>query len=469
MFANLMKTFISLAAFLFFIAIALLFGGSCANIIPPGGGPIDSIPPRLLSATPPDSTLNFTAKRIVFEFDEYVDMSQQDVTTNLIFTPLFEPGDVAVDVKNKSITVNFKDTLEPNTTYVLNFGNAIKDFNERNVLKNFVYTFSTGPVLDSLELSGRVLLAQTGKVDSTLTVVLHKNLTDSAVRNQMPKYATKLDARGNFRFKNLPSGTFAIYALGGGAAARKYLNQMDLFAFADSTVQPGITDSIILYAYREIQQPVRATTTQPLTTGAQNRLVFTTNLTNNQQDLKNDLVISFASPLRSFDSSRLTLSTDSSFNAASYTTMLDSTRKQLTIRSQWQPATSYNLILDKEFADDSSGKRLLKTDTLFFTTRSEADYGNITIRLNNLDSTKNPILQFVQNDQVIISASIKSGVFTQTRFNPGDYELRILYDTNDNGKWDTGKFFGIKRQPEIVVPLEQKITIKPNWDNTYER
>jgi hypothetical protein len=75
----------------------------------------------------------------------------------------------------------------------------------------------------------------------------------------------------------------------------------------------------------------------------------------------------------------------------------------------------------------------------------------------------------VQNNEVVFSAPVKSGTFTASRFVPGDYELRILYDTNDNGKWDPGQFFGIKKQPELVHPIEQKITVKPAWDNSYER
>ena len=64
---------------------------------------------------------------------------------------------------------------------------------------------------------------------------------------------------------------------------------------------------------------------------------------------------------------------------------------------------------------------------------------------------------------------IKSGVFNQTLFTPGEYSLRIFDDVNGNDKWDTGKFFGKKRQPEIVHPLSQNITIKANWDNEFDR
>ena len=463
-----MKPVFSFTLFVLFVATATLFGGSCANIIPPEGGPRDSIPPRLLSEVPHDSTLNFRDKKITFTFDEYVDL--QDVQNNLIFMPLFE-NNPRVDVKGKTITVNFRDTLEPNTTYILNFGNAIKDINEGNVLKNFNYTFSTGNALDSLELRGKVILAQTGQIDSTLAVVLYKNLKDSAVRKQRPMYAARLDANGNFHFHNLPSGVFAVYAIGEAGTARRYMNNTQTFAFLDSPVTVGAQDSALtLYAYKEIQPKTAAVSNPALpVNGRENRLVFTTSLNDERQDLNSDLLMKFATPLRNFDSTKLLLSTDSVFNPASYTSTLDSTRKELRLHVDWKEGTKYNLVLDRDFAVDTAGRRLLKSDTLFFTTKAAADYGNITIRLKTADLTKNPVLQFVQNGQVVFSASVKSGTFTASRFAPGDYELRILYDTNDNGKWDPGQFFGVKKQPELVDPIEQKITVKPAWDNSYER
>jgi hypothetical protein len=470
-----MKFAYSFAVLVLFVLVAWLFGSSCANIVPPNGGPRDSIPPRLISATPRDSTVNFRGTRIQLNFDEYIDL--QEVQNNLLFTPLFDKRP-RVEVVRKEITITFQDTLEPNTTYIFNFGNAVRDINEGNVLKNFTYTFSTGPVLDSLELTGRVLMAQTGKVDSTLTVVLHRNLTDSAVYNQTPRYAVRLDPQGNFRFQNLAPGRYAVYAIGDAGIARRYNNpRKQAFAFLDSAVVvQAVRDSIkplTLYAF--VDAPAAAPTTTTVTTGnrapaaATNRLTLTTNLANNQQDLLNPLVITFATPLRTFDSTALRLSTDTVFRPSTYTYILDSTRKQLTIRSQWQENARYNLVLEKTFATDTAGRQLLKSDTLFFNTRKLADYGNLVIRLKNPEPARNPVLLLVQNEQVIQSASIKNGVFRRELMNPGEYEVRILYDTNNNGKWDPGQFLGgPRRQPELVRPMERKVTVKANWDNEFD-
>lgn len=169
-----MKRFFGLVYLFVCIGIISFIGYSCANIIPPTGGPRDTLPPVLVHTSPKDSTLNFNSKRIELTFDEYVDL--KDVQNNLLFTPLFETVPV-VEVKLKTVTIRLRDTLEPNTTYTFNFGNAITDVNENNPYRNFTYTFSTGPYIDSLQLEGHVLLAEDGKVDSTITVVLHSGVS----------------------------------------------------------------------------------------------------------------------------------------------------------------------------------------------------------------------------------------------------------------------------------------------------
>jgi hypothetical protein len=143
-------------------------------------------------------------------------------------------------------------------------------------------------------------------------------------------------------------------------------------------------------------------------------------------------------------------------------------RKTLTLNTTWKEGTPYHLILDKDFAEDSSGRRLLKADTLNFTTRKLSDYGNVQLRIRNVNAALNPLLLFVQNNQVVFTAPLQNGSFSNNMFMPGEYELRILYDRNGNGKWDPGEFFNEKRQPELVQPIERRITVRPNWNNEFE-
>jgi hypothetical protein len=441
---------------------------SCANIIPPSGGPRDSLPPTLVSATPKDSTVNFKGNRISLTFNEFIDL--KDVQNNLLFTPTFENVPV-IEARLRTLNIRLRDTLEPNTTYTFNFGDAIQDINEGNPLRNFVYTFSTGPFLDSLELRGRVILAETGATDSTIIVVLHKSMDDSAIVKQRPRYVARLDSAGNFRFRNLPRDTFAIYALGDAGLSRRYTSPTQAFAFANAPVAAGTDSLFTLWAYQEQAEDTKTkTTTATRTAPNDKRLRFTSNLENNLQDLTRDLTLTFERPLRLYDSTKIRLTTDSTFSpVAQYSSGLDTTKKILSIRTQWQEDKAYNLIFQKDFAEDTLGRRLLRDDTLSFTTRKRADYGNLRIRIRNVDTASNPVLQFVQSDKVVFAVPVKSGLFTHNLFTPGDYELRILFDTNNNGKWDPGQFFGPdKKQPEIARPIDRKLTVKPNWDNEIE-
>jgi hypothetical protein len=419
----------------------------------------------LVSANPKDSTLNFRNRNITLTFNEYIDL--QNAQDNLLFTPLFENVPI-IEVRLKTLNIRIRDTLEPNTTYTFNFGSAIKDVNEGNPFKEFTYTFSTGPYLDSLQLSGRVLLAENGRIDSTLTVVLHKDLTDSAVVNKRPRYAARLDTSGRFVFRNLPRETFAIYAIGDAGTLRRYTSPSQLFAFGDSTVVAGSSD-IVLYAYREADQaPLRTTTAQSKEAAADKRLRIGNNLNNSQHDILTDLVLRSERGFRNLDTAKLRLYIDTVFTPVNnYTVTHDSARNELRIATAWQQGTPYRLVIDKDFAEDSTGRKLLKADTVAFATRKTTDYGQLRIRVRNIDTSQNPVLQFVQGEKVDFATPIKSGSFASNLFLPGEYELRILYDRNNNGVWDPGDFFK-RLQPELVVPIGRKVSVKPDWENEFD-
>ena len=423
--------------------------------------------------TPQDSSRNFSNKTITFTFDEFIeDVLQQNPYQNVMISP--NPSTPPVfESKLRTLTVRLKDTLEPNTTYHIDFGDVIKDVNEKNVLHDFSYIFTTGNTFDTLQLSGNVVLAETGGIDTTMVVMLFKSGDDSAIVNDRARYITKLDGKGNFHFRYLPPATYYIYAMD---QSRRYSDQ-SFFAFIDSAVEvkpdaPPIT----LYAFKEKkdqqQQPGPtinfAGGNRPGVRPDERRLRFSTNLSGNVQDLLGDFSLNFDRPIRNIDTTKMQLSTDSTFISVSAAWEMDSLKKKLTLKINWKENTLYNLILDKEFAEDTLGRKLLKTDTLNFTTKKLADYGSVKVSFKNIDLSQNPVLQFSQNGQVVKSFPVTTTEVYQQLFNPGEYELSILYDKNKNGKWDPGQFFGEKKQPELVRPLKQKVTVRANWDNEFE-
>ncbi len=444
---------------------------------PPSGGFKDTLPPLLVVASPRDSSINFKTSRINLTFDEFVQI--ENASANVIVSPLSQ-REPEISSKLRTVTVRFKDTLQPNTTYTIDFGKAIKDVNEGNAAKNFTYIFSTGPVFDSLTISGKVLLAETGKADSTLIVMLHTNGEDSAVANEKPQYITRLDSSGNFTFRNLPADTFYLYALQDQGGSHRYLSEKSLFAFADSAViTPNNNEPILLYAYSISEKNTSGATPNlpqvskrpKLGANAEKRLRILTNLSSGQLDLLDSLVISFEQPIRNLDTTLIHFSSDTTFTPiTNYRINEDTAQKKLTFEYNWKENTAYNIIFEKDFAEDTLGNKLLKTDTLTFKTKKLSDYGSLLIRFKDLDLSQNPVLQFVQNNSVVKSVPLSSSELRESIFLPGDYQLRILYDRNNNSTWDPGDFYGKHLQPEIVIPIKSrpKISVKPNWNNEFD-
>lgn len=469
-----------LSVLLIIVAIAQLqvLTVGCANMAAPQGGPRDSLPPLLVEVRPADSMRHFNGKKIVFEFNEYI-APPDNIQENLLVSPIPKLAPT-VTSKLRTMTVVIRDTLEANTTYSLNFGNAIKDINEGNVLRNFTYIFSTGDSIDSLSISGKVIIAETGKTDSTLIAVLHPNLADSAVIKERPRYMAKLDKEGHFAFHNLPHGTYALYAFKDEGGQRKFSNRGQLFAFSDTLVNTAAGNSYTLYAYPQTEEekedtsatkkpplpPARNGVTKNATAVQDKRLRMETNLAGQELDILGQLELNFkAAPLKYFDSSKVQFVGEKFEPLTGYRFIKDSTDKKITLQYNWVANTKYNLIFDPAFAEDSLGHKLARLDTLEFRTKKEADYGLVRLRFLNLDLTQHPVLQFIQGDKVTQSHVFTNNTFNAKLFTPGEYEMRILFDTNQNGVWDGGEFFGKRRQPERAVPVPRKLTIKANWDN----
>ncbi len=443
--------------------ILSLSNSGCANIIPPTGGPRDSLPPVLVNATPADSSLHFTDNKIVLTFDEYVQLDNK-LNEELIVSP--NPQQVpSIMSKLKTVTIRLKDSLQPNTTYAIDFGNSIRDVNEGNPYKNFTYVFSTGNKLDEGTLSGKVLIARTGQPDSTLIVALYKNLNDSAVKKLRPDYYTRIDSAGNFHFRFLPQSDFAIYVLENDYAKR-YDDSTKTFAFYDTTVNPASTGNISLFAYRAVepQEKPSQISNENTKSGPAEKLKITTNLDGNELDILGDLTVKTNRKIESFDSTGIVLSDTNFIKIAGYSISTDTSLQSLSLKYPWPQSTDYILMIAADAIKDSLGNGLAKSDTIRFSTKSESDYGSVRLHFNNLDLSRNPVLQIFQEDKLIESVPLTSADWYRKLYYPGEYNLRILWDENKNGVWDPGNF-DAKIQPEKVSRITRKINIKMNWDN----
>jgi len=450
---------------LFAVAVSYLLsimGSGCAQIGMPTGGPRDTIPPVLLKSVPPNHSLHFTGNHATFTFDEYVHL--QDVQKNLLISP--EPKITPnITSKLKTVSIKIRDTLQPNTTYSYQFGNAIQDIDENNPLRNFTYVFSTGSYIDSLTFSGNVVLAETGKVDSTLLALLYKNLDDSAVYKEKPRYVARLDSSGKFEFRYLAAGDYHLYALKDESGQKIYNNPSQLFAFADSVIHiSGHVTPVELFAYSEEKETKTPAASSITKKSPEKLLKYTTSLTGGVQDLLTPLTIQFATPLKNFDSLKIKLSDTLYHPVQGADISLDTTKKLITVKNSWVADNHYKLIIDKDFATDTLGDELKKSDTLSFKTKKEEEYGSLKLNFKNLQKIAHSVLQFVQNNAVVDSFKLTSPTFTIKLFNPGEYELRILDDENGNGTWDPGNYH-LKKQPEKVTAIPKKLNIRADWDN----
>ncbi len=458
----------AIASACFISAISLSVGTGCANIIPPTGGLKDSLPPVLIGSLPKDSSLNFKTDKITLTFDEYV-LLDDNVTQDLIVSPNPETMPL-VAAKLKNVTIKLKDSLKPNTTYSINFGNSLKDVNEGNKLRNFTYVFSTGTTIAAGTFRGNVKIAETGATDSTLIVLLYSNQNDSAVKKLKPDYYTRIDSGGNFRFRFLPLQTFAVYVVPNDYS-KKYDDTTKLFAFYNTPVTVSETaDSIQLYAYRQAKEKEKPRTSAAITDNKKDkkaddkRLKIATNLENNEQDILEDLELDLNRKITSFDTLRIVL-TDTNYKAVKgYTWSADTAFQKFSMRFKWPENEMFKLIIEKEAFSDSAGITLSKADTISFKTKRESMYGSIKLHVNKLDHGRNPVLLLVQGDKIVKSVAMLTADWIEKLFKPGDYEIRILYDTNKNLVWDAGDF-DTKKQPEIVQRIPRKLLIKPNWDN----
>src|ERR1700761_3768688 len=218
--------------FLSFLTILIISG--CANRQLPQGGPRDHDPPKLLKANPANMTRFFKAKVIQLDFDEYFKLANPYSEITMSPTPAKLPE---YKVKQKSIVITLKDSLEKNTTYVINFGKAIQDVNESNVLKNFTYVFSTGAHIDSLSISGTVTNTATQKKEKDATVMLFTLKQDSALfgKKKPTIYATT-DSAGNFSLNNLHPDDYRLYALKETSPDKIYNKDDELIAFTTKPI-----------------------------------------------------------------------------------------------------------------------------------------------------------------------------------------------------------------------------------------
>lgn len=214
---------------------------ACASIGNPDGGPYDETPPKFVRSEPVPNATNVQRKKVNIEFDEFIKL--ENPAEKVIISP---PQIVSPEVKavGKRVQVTFEDTLKENTTYTIDFGDAIVDNNEGNPLGQFTYAFSTGSNIDTMEVSGVVLNAEDLEPIKGIQVGLHRNLSDTAFTSLPFDRISRTDSRGKFTIRGIAPGSYRLYALKDGNQNFIFDSKTEAIAWMDSLVVPSMTGAV---------------------------------------------------------------------------------------------------------------------------------------------------------------------------------------------------------------------------------
>ena len=220
---------------LYICCIALAMIG-CARMGQPDGGWYDDDPPKVVACIPKDQATNISAKKITILFDEYIKLT--DATNKVIVSP---PQLEVPDIKatGKKIVVELQDSLVPNTTYTIDFSDAISDNNENNPMGSYTYSFSTGERIDTFEVSGYVLDASNLEPIKGIMVGLYNDLADSAFQTKPMLRVSRTDSRGHFVVKGVAPGTYRAYALQDMDGDFRFSQKSEMIGYNHLTFEPG--------------------------------------------------------------------------------------------------------------------------------------------------------------------------------------------------------------------------------------
>ena len=215
------------------LIVVILFYACAGTGWSPDGGPYDETPPKFVRANPVPNATNNTRKNVSIEFDEYINL--ENASEKVIISPP-QREQPEVKTRGKRVVVEFLDSLIANTTYTIDFGDAIVDNNEGNPLGQFSYAFSTGPEIDTMAVSGTVLNAENLEPIKGIQVGLHKNLNDTAFTKLPFDRISRTDSRGQFTIRGVAPGKYRIYALQDGNQNYMYDSKTETVAWSDSLI-----------------------------------------------------------------------------------------------------------------------------------------------------------------------------------------------------------------------------------------
>lgn len=484
---------------------------SCANIMPPEGGPRDVEAPKLAEVIPDTNTTNYTQNQIVLTFNESVTTQNPE---ELIIQPLVK--NYELNSKGKTITVTFNDSLQANTTYTVDFSNCVVDVTEKNVAKNLFVTFSTGDKIDAGNINGNINDLFTKKSLDEYTVGLYA--TSDSIYKQTPVYYTKSGKGGKYSFRNIKPGTYYLYCYEDKNKDKKLNIATEKLGFlntsitcAGDTVMKNINVSRIppeskLQEIKKYHSETSIETSNgikeykitgkvmfhELTQGKYNQLSLY-----HWNDSEEVIKISITDSLLTIIDTTITLSAKSSTKKAAkrsqvvnnyisdscmiihwskpiqvtdtiYAVKKDSSMVVLKtsfdlnkLKLHTMPDTSWKEILipykKMRFYDST----VCDTTKIAITNFRNTDYTSVAGKIIDSINT-NHIVQLLQNNTIKAEVYTNNKNFRFDNLAIADYTVRILIDENKNGKYDYADIDKLTMAERVYIHSSTLI-LKKNW------
>lgn len=483
-------------------------------MVTPNGGLKDEEPPILVKSKPKKLSTNFKEKKIELTFNEYLNL--KDLQSQLIVSP----ADINVEVKKtgKNITIELDKQPQENTTYILNFGDAISDYTENNISKDFKYIFTTGVEIDSLQLSGAVVDAIKKEKVKDVIVCLYNTFEDSVVYKRKPDYTVRTNENGEFKFTNLKANTYKLFCIKETNNNKIFDSQEEQIAYLDTLIKlkqniklktltlftekptnrklinKAISYQKVELTFNKKNNAEVINTDKSIDTAiysenkdsiivyynsmpdtaflylTENNKVDTIKIKFSKNAKKSDFNISAENKIFKND---LIIKSYDLFNLNQLDSMVlleDSNKVKYQIKQ-----LSYNYFILTYHFDQSKNYLLKISDSVFKSYQgvyNKEMYSKITfykkeelgtLKINSISN--NTIYELLNEKLELVRRSIikKDTEINYENLLPGIYKLRIISDENKNNTWDTGNYLQ-KLQPEKTIYYPNPIKIRANWD-----
>ena len=512
--------YIQLKKLRFILILVVFIHASCANMVALTGGDKDTKAPQLLKAKPNNFQTNFNSNNIELLFDEYLQLKNAE--EQIIISP--NNGlKIKAKIKGKKINLILSGELKANTTYNINFGEALSDYTESNVLRDFQYVFSSGANLDSISIRGQVKDAFKGDFLKGAIVGLYAMpVNDSCVYLNKPEYYARTNAQGYYQIKNIKEGKYKISVLAETNNNKIYDNDEELIGFYDTDLDLKKDTALsVIGAFRALPSKIKLkesslkgnkisllfnqrvkniqyqieprtsillvdkTNTDSLEIYLKEKkdsinIILTadgyrdTVLLKNEKDKKksflkldinnyqnptNTIYINSLLPLTIINKDSIYLKTDS-LKYIKLNTKLSDNTKEIIINYPFEINKKQELIIADSALLNSSMEH---NKAIKYQVKSfnEESFGNLIIHTS--PSAYQIIYELLSAEKVIYRTISKEEDINIKLLNPGEYKLRIINDVNNNNNWDTGNYL-LKKQAEKVNYYPGNIKVRVNWD-----